>query len=318
MRKTLMVSIPAVLLLAGVALVRWERPARAQGVTLDRSSLALLPANATSLVGVDVERLKRTASWRRFEEQHAGDSHLDEFVRETGFDPRRDVQDLLLASTGPKEFVAVARGTFNRAALTQALRAKQASVESYRGYEVFGHPEQKNDAGRFCFLDDRTVLAGSQAAVLAAIDRKVSGGPSLLANTVLLNRAQAISGTHQLWAVSDNPGQLVRRQSSNFARIFSAMSTTSLALDLSDGLELRAQGLCQNGQDAKTLADAVRGLLAVGKLSASEKEPEMLNVLDGIQVEERNNELGITVKLDQPSFDKLLESRTGRRPVPHV
>src|SRR5688572_10714144 len=124
MRKTLAVSIPAILLLAGVVMLRWERQASAQGVTLDRASLALLPPNATSLVGVDVERLKRTASWRLFEERHARDSHFDEFVRETGFDPRRDVQDLLLASTAPKEFVAVARGTFNRAALTQALRAK--------------------------------------------------------------------------------------------------------------------------------------------------------------------------------------------------
>lgn len=322
MSKTWMISIPAVLLVAGVALVRWERPASAQGVTLDRSLLALLPANATSLVGVDVERLKRTPAWRYWEEQslRPNDTKFDEFTRETGFDPRRDVQELLVASTGEKQFVAVARGTFNVSTLTRAMKAKNATVENYRGLEVLGEAG-KDQNGRFCFLDDRTVLAGTRPELLGAIDRKLGGGPSLTSNTALLSRAQAISGPHQVWAVSSHPGQLVNRnlprggnaQASNFARIFSTMSDTSLALDLSGGLELRAQGLCQSGQDAKTLADAVRGLVALGRLSASEKEPEVMNVLDGIQVEERNNELAIKVKLDQPGFEKLLEKRGSRR-----
>ncbi len=321
MPKTLMVSIPAVLLLAGLALVRWERPASAQGVALDRSLLALLPAQATSLVGVDVERLKHTPAWRYWEEQsrRSRDTKFDEFTRETGFDPRRDVQELLVASAAEKQFVAVARGAFNVSALTRAMKDKNATVENYRGREVLGGAGQDQN-GRVCFLDDKTALAGTRPEVLGAIDRKVGGGPSLTSNTALLSRAQDIGGTHQIWAVSSDPGQLVSRhlpraghaQASNFARIFHTMSYTSLALDLSGGLELRAQGLCQNGQDAKTLADAVRGLVALGRLSASDKDPEMMNAFDGIQVEERNNELGITAKLDQPSFEKLLE-KTGPR-----
>jgi hypothetical protein len=307
-------AVAAVLVVA-----RWERTASAQGVVLDRTLVGLLPPNATSLVGVDVERLKRTPSWRLFEERHGNDRHFDEFVRETGFDPRRDVEELLVASTGEKQFTAVARGTFNVSALTQVIKQKKAIVENYRGYDLFG-PEKANEPGRFCFLDSRTVLAGSRPEVLAAIDRKASGGPSLLGNTSLLSRAQSISGAHQVWAISDNPGQLVARhlprnpnaQASNFARIFQSMRTTSFALDLTGGLDLRAQGVCQSAQDAKTLADAARGLVAFGRLSASQKEPEMLNVLDGVQVEEKENELAVSVKLDQTSFEKLLE-KTGPR-----
>lgn len=325
MRKAVVLGVLAALVVVGWALLRWERPASAQGVTLDRSLVALLPPNATSLVGVDVERLKRTPAWRYWEDQslRSRDTHFDEFTRETGFDPRRDVQELLVASTGEKQFVAVARGTFNVPAMTRLLKEKKATVETYRGLEVLGG-DGKDQNGRFCFLDDHTALAGTRAEVLGAIDRKVGGGPSLVSNTALLGRAQAISGTHQVWAISSNPGQLVSRnlppggnaQASNFARIFNTMGYTSLALDLSGGLELRAQGICQNGQDAKTLADAVRGLVAFGRLAASEKEPEMMNVFDGIQVEERANELGLTVKLDQPAFEKLLEKRgqRSRRP----
>ena len=326
MRRWMMAGAIGALAAAGFVLVmRMERPASAQGVTLDPGLVALLPPNATTLVGVELERLKGTSAWRRFEEQHATDSHFEEFVQETGFDPRRDVQDLLVASTGEKQFVAAARGVFDVTALGRKLREKNATIESYRGFELFG-PEAKpdraqQDPGRFCFLDTRTALAGSRSEVLAALDRKAGGGASLASNQALLGRAQQIGGTHQVWVVSDNPGQIVRRnfpgrrdaQASNFARIFQAMKTTTFALDLTQGLDLRAAGTCGTAQDAKSLADAVRGLVAIGRLSASDQEPDLLAVFDGIQVEDHNNELGITVRLDQGSFDKLLDKAEPRK-----
>lgn len=329
MRRWMIAGTLGALVAAGVVLVlNRDRAASAQGVTLDRSLVALLPQNATSLVGVDVERLKQTPAYRHFEEQsrRSGDTHFDEFVHETGFDPRRDVSRLLVASTGLEQFVAVAQGTFNVANLTRVLREKGATVESYRGFDLFGpdgNARRRNNEGRFVFLDGQTVLAGSRPEVLAALDRKAAGGPSLANNTALLGRAQQISGTHQVWAVSDDPGQLVRRNlrrrenagTSAFARIFQSMRKTSFALDLMNGLDLRAFGVCATAQDAKTLADAARGAVAIGRLTASEQEPELLSVFDGIQVEERANELGITVRLDAQSFDKLLEKAgpRGRR-----
>src|SRR5262245_45899201 len=65
----------------GVYLSHSSRPASAQAITLDRSLLALLPPNATTLRGVDVERLKRTAVYRHIEEQSQkrADSHFDDF-----------------------------------------------------------------------------------------------------------------------------------------------------------------------------------------------------------------------------------------------
>ena len=193
-----------------MVVVRGPQTASAQGVALDQSLIALLPPNATSLVGVDVNRIKGTVLYRHLDEQSrkgdgSGRNQLDEFVARTGFDLRRDVDQLLIASwvegTEP-QFVGVARGRFPVANLTQFIRGEKAAVENYRGFQVFG-PEAKaakpaakssdtvrvekqprvprrGDDGAFAFLDDRTALAGSRAGVRAAIDRKVDGGPSLL------------------------------------------------------------------------------------------------------------------------------------------
>ncbi len=345
MRKSLLCGV-LVMLVAAAALVVIGEPqaVKAQGITVDRSLLALLPAQATSLVGVDVERLKGTLLYRHFEEQsRKGDSqgrnHLDEFTVRTGFDPRRDVEQLLIASWvegSEPQFVAVARGRFPVSNLSQFIRNEKAAVESYRGIQIFGPPTERvakdqntmrvekrrsgkhRDDGAFAFLDERTAVAGSRVGVHWAIDRKVGGGPSLLANSALLNRAQAINSSSQIWAVSVKPGEVITKalpeggpeQASNFARIFSSMQNTVFALDLMNGLELRASGVCKTAEDAKTLGDAARGAVAFGRLAASQKEPEMMAVLDTIRVEERGQELDLTVQMDRPTLEKLLEKST--------
>ncbi len=353
MRKWIAGAALAAVAAAGVALylVRGGPPAQAQGVVLGRAMVALLPPQTTSLVGVDVERLKGTPLYRYFEDQaQAGNgvNELEQFTARTGFDPRRDVQNLLVASwtdpaapvttapmTGPAglsgEFVAVARGQFNVPQLSQQFKDKKSAVESYRGFEVFGPApgpargrrraeSQQQDHGRFVFLDDKTAVAGTRAAVLAAIDRKLGGGPSLLDKPALLNRAQTIVGSNQVWAVSDSPGAFVTRAmpkespgaTSNFARIFSSLKGSSFALDLTNGLDLKAGGECQSPQDAKTLGDAARGVAALGRLSVSQEQPELMVLFDGIDVQERNAELSIAVHLDAQNFQKLLETTKTR------
>jgi hypothetical protein len=347
----------------------------AQTITLDRSMLALLPAEATSLFGVNVERLKQTTTYQYIEDTSrkmnpSGQSHLDDIANLTGFDPRRDVQELLVASwaapaaataTPPApgipnvepQFVAVARGQFNITGIQAALRLKGARSETYRGFELLAPehapasaqaaprrvPRRNRNGGQdqpengprseraltpprpqgvFTFLDTTTVLAGTRPAVMAAIDRKLAGGPSLINNTALLARAQAVGASSQIWAASQNPGDMVARampqgaagQNSNFLRIFAGMQNTSLSVDLMNGLDLRAAGICKTPDDAKTLADAARGLVAIGRLSVSQQQPEMLALFDGLDVTQSNAELDISVKLDSATFQKILQKRT--------
>ena len=355
MRKSVLVVTLAVLaLVVGFMLVYRERSARAGTVDLDRALLALLPPQATSLIGADIARLKGTPLYRHMEEQSKADgksrNQIDEFVALTGFDPRRDVEELLMASWvegNEPQFVAVARGRFPIAALSREILQNKGRVENYRGVQVFGPearprpqlgpdagerrkrlegqaaPARRDEHGEFAFLDDRTALAGSRFGVRSAIDRKLGGGPSLLGNTALLSRAQSIASSNQVWAVSQRPGEIVAKalpqdgpaNASNFARIFSSMQYSTFALDLLNGLDLKASGLCRSAEDAKTLADAARGIVALGRLTLSQKEPEMMTVFDGIQVSEKGEELEILVHIERQAFENLLEKSRTKTPV---
>ncbi len=356
MRKSAGLVIFAVLVLVGlgVLLTRPAHRASAQGVQIDRSLVALLPANATTLVGVDVERLKGTALYQRLEaqtQQGTGHNQFDEFTAATGFDPRRDVQTLLVAAwPGPSsagaaanannntQWVGVARGKFNVDAIANELRTKKATVEAYRGFQVFSpdpaavKPPKDRVAGNgaagaanqgaFTFLDANTAIAGARPALLAAIDRKLSGsGPSLADNASLLSRAERITGSSQIWVISDRPGDVVTKalpkdnsaQASNFARIFAGMQNSTFALDFMNGLDLKAAGLCKTPEDAKTLGDAARGFIAIGRLAVSQQNPELITLFDGIRVEERAAELDISVQVDLNTFEKLLDKAPGKR-----
>ena len=345
MRKSLVWgTLTAALVGAALWLGYSGKQVRAQSLQIDRSLLALLPANANTLVGVDVERLKHTSLYQRLEEEsrkEKGRNQFDELAAMTGFDPRRDVEQLLVAAwpqgmaSRPGEaepnFLVAGRGRFNAANLTREILKQQAVVEKYRGYDILGprasgkEPQRtkgKHDQGAVAFLDETTAVAGNRAEVRAAIDRKIGGGPTLLHNTDLLGRAQRISGASQIWAVSQSPGELLRQglpsegplHGSNFARIFQSMQNTSFGLNLTDGLDLLAAGLCRTPEDAKTLADAARGVIALGRLTLSDKEPEWMTVFDRIRVEERGAELDISVSIEREMFEKLLENK-GRKKV---
>ncbi len=77
-----------------------------------------------------------------------------------GFDPAKDVKELLLASDG-QDVLAIMHGEF------KAKRPGGFESTPYKGYTLY----TKDPREAIAFLDDRTALGGSAADVRAAIDR---------------------------------------------------------------------------------------------------------------------------------------------------
>ena len=67
------------------------------------------------LSGIRMEAVRATPLYRKMLAQKAL-PQLDDFARQTGFDPRRDVRELLIASNG-NDVLMAARGTFNLRAI---------------------------------------------------------------------------------------------------------------------------------------------------------------------------------------------------------
>lgn len=257
----------------------------------------LVPADAVSIFGARMDQIKSTPLYQKLIAQKKL-PQLDQFASETGFDPRRDVRDLLVASNG-KDTVALARGTFHLGNVHGVHKS------DYKGYTVYSH----EDNG-YSLLDSSTAVAGTLPGLHAALDQYKSGNRGAAA---LLARALSIPGQYQVWAVSAGGADFIARNmpqsgnAANFSKIFRSLENTMFEADLRNGLDAMAQGNCRTERDAKDLGDAARGLVGFGRLSVPENQPELLKLWDGIHVDQKQKNIAITAKIAQDLLDKLVQ-----------
>lgn len=289
------------LVVAGLAIAGC-RTAPQGAVRIDPVLESLVPADTVALAGLRMEALRATPVYQKWA---VGKTPLplEEFAAETGLDLRKDVSEALLASNG-KESLALARGKFSRAQLETVMTERGAGRTRFEGYTLLG-----NDEVALVVVDSTTVVAGRPAMVRAALQRRSRSGG---APRALLQEARKITGENQIWAVSLGgfeqvatavplPGNLA-----NLARIASLIEKSSFAADLRSGLSASAAMLCRTEQDAKTLSDALRGLIGLARLSTPDSEPDLLRLYDGIQVSLEQRTVKVRAQVSQELLDKAV------------
>jgi hypothetical protein len=282
---------------------------------VDNVLAKLIPADSQALFGARMEQLRSAPLYTKLLGQQKL-PQLDSFAGETGFDPRRDVRDLIVASNGrPNTSVLLARGTFHVADV------KTLKKVQYRGFVLSVSP--KEDSG-FCIMDNTLAIAGPTASMKAALDHYLSAGK--YETTELLNQARAVPQQFQVWSVSVGGSDFLANSlpregnAANFGKIFRSMENTHFQADLSHGLNATAQGQCRTDADAKSLSDAVRGLIGFGRLSVPDNQPELLRLWDGLKVEQNQRTVTISANIAQDLIDKLVQffqsSASERMPHP--
>lgn len=324
-------------------------PAAAESGLLDSANLALLPPDINSLMGIDVERLRGTALYRFFEEQSrdpdpSSPSEIDEWAALTGFDPRRDVSELLVVSWQSPEqelrpgqalpYLAIARGRFDASKLGEQFLVKGAIEEEYRGARVYLFPLDRQEPPppdpaetivipppvpealpqvAIAFVEEDMALVGGFDAIAAAIDRKSLGAPSTASQKSLLERGGELRDGHQIWVVSAQPAGLLKQGISESSgdtkliEILQSMSESTIAIDLAGGFRGRLAALCGAGDDARLLGDLARGFLAMARFSNSGGDP-LSPMLDHVNITENGPSIEVAVDIDGPQLDAYLES----------
>ena len=320
--------------------------APAHAAAVDSELAALLPPDAVSLMGVDVARLREAPAYRYLEEEggSAGsgfDDSIQDFVDRTGFDPRQDLDSLLVASWGKvgqvaltqeAPFLVAARGRFDQDELGATFRRAGTSRKDYRGIRVYSFGWGRSDGPdegdatswsvfSLAFLDAETALAGFAGALRQALDRRLDGGPNLTDNLTLINLAETIPAVNHIWAVSRQPGGLMPEQEPGgepaphqpAMQILKTMEQSTFSLALDDGLTLRAEGLFPTAEGATLLGDAARGLIAMGRLMTNPGNTGRTAFLDSIVVAEEATTVKISIEMDMPTFRGMIESLKATR-----
>ena len=145
-------------------------------------------------------------------------------------------------------------------------------------------------------------------ADMGIVDRRNrSGVPA-----ALVAKVKTISAQNQIWAVSLGGFSQIASAvppagpMASLGKILSMLEDLTLAVDLGSGVNAAVTGLCKTEQDARSLSDALRGLIGLGRLSTPSNEPEMLRLYDGIQVEQQQRTVRLRAQIPQDLLDKAI------------
>jgi len=241
----------------------------------DPALLNLVMPGAKIFAGVNVERILASPIGKEIDSKvREGAPQLREILEQTGFDPRRDLKEILIAATaegqnGPALFLV--RGSFDAVKLGVYLASSGQTPINYEGVPILSNPAQKS--GSFALLDNQIVVAGELDQVRAAIHRRNHG---TVLPAELMSRIAALSDRYDIWfqsSVSVMPAaaKISDPRFQQAGDLIKSIQQLSGGLKFSSGVDLAAEVVTHNEKEALSILGAMQ--LFTGFLTANPQSP---------------------------------------------
>ena len=274
------------------------------GPRVDNVLLRMVPPGTTSLVGAHMDRLIASDLYRKLLTQQKLPG-LDQFAHDTGFDPRRDVREVLLA-TAPSGTVLLARGKFD----LKTDPATEMKLVRYRQYNIRILPGATPESG-YCILDSTLAEAGTVAAMEAALDEGERGSHKSAAP--LLATVASVGDQTPLWGTSSGfagflASNLPRAGNGiDFSAIFKGIESTWFSASVTSGLQASIHATAATEKDAMNLRDTAKGLIGLGRLSTPQDKPDLLRFWDGLTVEQSGRYFTLNADISGDLIDQMVQ-----------
>jgi hypothetical protein len=270
---------------------------------IDPTLETLVPADTVMVAGANVDAIRETSVYQKLLSRLPL-PQLEEFSRQTGLDPRKDLSQILSCWDG-KHRLFMARGKFRPADLEARLKSKGTTQFSYKKYRLFG-----NEQNAIVFLSDSTVAAGPAPALRAVIDGNQSnrGLPQALAELL-----RSLPANDQIYAalIGGIGGLDLAMPKAdilgNVAQVLQAVDSAALGMALSKGLDAIVRINSKTERDAKFVHDMVRGLVGFGRLNAPDNQPELLKLYDAFQVTQQQTLTVVQADIPADQTDRFLD-----------
>lgn len=276
------------------------------GPHIDPALAGLIPPDTILLAGARLDQLQKTSLYK----QHLAGRPaplIDDFPKQIGLQVRReDLWELLLISDG-KSTVVLGRGKFADEAEPRIERPG-ATRFGYKGFNLVG------DEREAVLLVSPTVIGiGPTPALRSLIDNKgkTNGPPAAIAEQLKDMPAEAIFWVAYGGGVRSLPFQLPGDMA-NVNKIVASIQSGSIYLDLRAGINGLATGNTASDQDAKSLYDALRALVGLGRLAVGKDKPEQGRILDGLRVTQESHKVNVHIEEPEELAGSLLDLWLGR------
>ena len=283
--------------------------------------LALVPPDALAVGRVRFDRLKSSAAAAGlFHETDAvsADGKAAQFLHDAGLDPKKDVDSAVfsLTSQGGSEAgpLVAFEGRFHPDALAAATLSRGAvrvDAAPFPYYRLPAHPgEHTHDAGAVAFVSPALVLAGSEPALLHALDAYAAGTAGLPPHSFVSDALARVDTRSAAWAIVDaariqrlhpaSPHEGGDSPAVQLAGALRSLSLVTFQADVSSStVSISATGVSSDEETRQNLEDVLRGMLAAWRMSAQSKNPELVSAIRKIRVSRTDD--GVTISGDLPT-----------------
>jgi hypothetical protein len=283
----------------------------------DPQLMNLLMPNAKVVAGVNVEQAKNSPfGLFLLSRVQNGDPGLAKLTAATGFDPRRDLTEVLMATLGQpgQQGLVLARGTFDSQQILNAATSAGHNVEAYNGVSILtGQDEKLTHA--LAFLGDSVAIAGDLDNVKAAIDRRSNNSSQI--DPALAAIVQQLSGSQDAWSVSMVPiaaltnGKLPDTNLNGMLNsdVLKAIQQTSGGIKFGANIQISAEAVANSSQNATALADVIHFLGNMVQANApAASAAAITSLVQSLSVQTDGNTVKLALAIPEQQLESLVNS----------
>jgi len=279
----------------------------------DPALLNLVMPDAKVVAGFQVAQAQVSPLGQYLLSQIPANADFDKMIAATGFDPRRDLQEIVAASAGGSRptGLVIGRGVFQPARISMVAGMTGGSASDYKGVQIV---MGKGSPNGVAFLDASTVVAGDAASIKAAIDRR-AGGSQLSA--ALRQKALEASTSNDAWIVTLTPltellagsGAAVGAVSAQQANLFQTVQQLAGGLKFgASTVRLTGEAVTRSNEDAQALADILRFLASMAQSNA--KGPNAArasSLIDAAKFSAEGAVMRLSVELPESEIEQMIK-----------
>jgi hypothetical protein len=302
-------------------------------LALAGDSLNLVPPDAISVGVANIAQFRNSPLAGKLfaqADRMTVDGEAAKLLAETGLQPAEDI-DVVTFALSPKkgdatraEPLVLVEGRFDPDRIGAAMVARGAVRKGGAGGVWYILPEEQRgerdgQTGAVAFLRRGLLVAGTEAGVIETLGYARNGGSSFLAAGALAPEISRVDPKASAWMVVDVPRMTRLKQEPAWqgdadhpakGLIQSMRRVSTVALWTTEGGDALSFGVLAVSGDAETrqlLEDAARGMLATWRLAASEKDPQLVNVIRSFAVKQNGTAVSLTGTITGETLRKFTE-----------
>ncbi len=290
----------------------------------DPELMNLVMTDAHVVAGINVQNARNT-TFGRFvlDRMQTDDKGLSKLAETTGFDPRRDLDEIMLASTSDfanksAKGIALVRGRFDQSKIATAVKTMgPTQIERRAGFDIYTS-KAGNSENAFVFLTPSLAAAGDLASVRETVDRKAAGKSM---NPETAKRVQTLSAANDVWMLSTvqissfaGPVPMAAASGSPMHGflsdgIFRSLDQAAMGFHFGPGsVEMNLETVSKTEKDATALADVVRLVANLVQMQRDNKDmAQLAAALEAMQLSQQAKNVSLKLAIPQSEIERMFD-----------